>query len=327
MLRFDPILESFVAKDNRDVLALRKLSEDERVEMSKGLVESVYKATAERAMGLDYDDVAQSEGDITKIQDYATLKASIDLLQGMQSNLKEKIQDLDTVVSAHQNLMNNAGNFEQGFRVGNTGVILLYNNMAMSLVCSVSFLISTTVDYVKEPVGDYSAHFRTNASSHRGFPTVMLDSLAKFNTLAVNGDLAKFFEVSFSKRALVGSTVGVSAAVLIGVGVAFSIVPLIREAVYQFYHTRVKFSDHLRLQASFLEMNRAKLGSNKDMKKTAQKQETVMKNLQTLADKIDVDQKNSTKRAENDIKRENNTISMNSPAVAAPSHDGHDSLL
>lgn len=327
MLRFDPILESFVSKDNRDALAYRKLSEDEKVEMSKSLVESIYKATAERAMGLDYDDVEQSHGDITKIRDYTTLKQSIDLLQSMQSNLKEKIQDLDTVVSAHQNLINNANNFEQGFRVGNTGVILLYNNIAMALVCSVSFLIATTVDYVKEPVGDYTAHFRNNVALHRGYPTIMLDSLSKFNKLAVNGDLAKFFEVSFSKRALAGSTIGVSAAILVGIGISFSIVPLIREIVYQFYHSRVKFSDHLRLQASFLEMNRAKLAANKDMKKASQKQEAVMKNLIKLADAVDVDQKNSTKKAENEIKRENNTISMDSPAISAPTASGHDSLL
>lgn len=326
MAKFEPILENYLVKDNRDLLAFRKLSENEKVDMSKELVDSVYKATTERAMSLDYDDVSQSAGDITKIKDYQTLVDSINLLTGMQSYLHEKIDDLDTIVTAHQNLVNNLANFEQGFRVGNTGVIMLYNNLAMSLVASTSFVIATTVDYVKDPVGNYSAHFRNNASMHRGHPTIMLDSLKKFNTLSLNGDLVKFFEYSFSKKALVGFATGTTAAIL-AVGIGLSIIPIIRELVYQFYHIRVSFSDYVRLQSSFIEMNRVKLGTSKDVKGVSKKQEQVVKNLNKLADKVDVDQKTSTKKAQNDLKRENSTATLHTPAVAAQNDYSYDNLL
>jgi hypothetical protein len=310
-------------------MSFRKLSESEKVGMSKELVESLFKTTAERSMGLDYDEVEQSKGDLTKIKDYASLKDSIALLQSMQTSMTEKIEELDTVVNAHNNMIANVANFEQGFRVGNTGVILLYNNLAMALVASTSFLIATTVDYVKDPVGNYNVHYRNNASAQKGYPTILIDSLRKFNQLHLNGELAKFFEYSFSKKALVGASAGIITAVTIGaIGLSIALVPLIRELVYQFYHMRVSISDHLRLQASFLEMNRTKLGAVKNMKATAKKQEHIMNQMLKLADKIDVDQKTSTKKAEMEIKRENNSINMDSPSVANTSNnDVYDSLL
>jgi hypothetical protein len=324
--RYETILQEFVVKDNRDHLTLRKLSENEKVEMSKELVESLYKTSTERAMGLDYDDVENSKGDFTKIRDYSTVVESINLLKGMQGSLNEKVEELDTVINAHENILSNTANFEQGFRVGNTGAILLYNNIAMAIVASTSFLIATTIDYVKDPVGNYSAHFRNNASAHKGHPTIMIDSLKKFNTLTVNGDLAKFFEYSYSKRALAGLTVGTGTAVVAALGISVAIVPIVRELTYQFYHMRVRFADYLRLQSSFLEMNRTRLGSMKNMKQTIKKQEQIIKQMTHLADKIDVDQKTSTKKAAMEMKKENNTISMDSPSLPEKT-DVYDSLL
>jgi hypothetical protein len=272
LAKYEILLQEFVVKESRDHLNFRKLSENEKVEISKELVESLYKATTERSMGLDYDDVENSKGDITKIQDYSILFESIGLLRGMQSNLKEKIEDLDTIINAHQNLINNTVNFEQGFRVDNTGVILLYNNLALALVASTSFLIATTVDYVKDPVGNYTAHYRNNVAALKGHPTIMINSLNKFNNLAVSGDLSKFFEYSFSKKALVGiGTATLATSAILAIGLAISIVPIIRELTYQFYHMRVSFADYLRLQANFLEMNRSRLGTMKHMKETSKK--------------------------------------------------------
>lgn len=328
MARYETILQEFVVKDTRDHLNFRKLSESEKVEMSKELVESLYKATAERAMSLDYDDVENSKGDLTKIKDYMVLTDSINLLRAMQSSMTEKIEDLDTIVNAHDNILANTANFEQGFRVGNTGVILLYNNLALALVASTSFIISTTIDYVKDPVGNYNVHFRNNASKQNGHPTIMIDSLKRYNQLHLNGDLAKFFEFSFSKKALVGAVTGTTAAVLLALGLSVAIVPLVREMVYQYYHMRVRMADYLRLQADFLEMNRAKLNTMKNMKETSKKQEAIMKNLVHWADKVDVDQKTSTKKAEMEIKKENNNISMDSPSLPQnTNNDVYDSLL
>jgi hypothetical protein len=52
-----------------------------------------------------------------------------------------------------------------------------------------------------------------------------------------------------------------------------------------------------------------------------------MKTFIQLADKVDVDQKVSTKKAEQEIKKENNSISMDSPAVSHHGDNSYDSLL
>ena len=59
----------------------------------------------------------------------------------------------------------------------------------------------------------------------------------------------------------------------------------------------VKIADYLRTNATFLELNQNKLMSGANMQKVAKRQQNLAETLSKLADKVDIDQKASTKKA------------------------------
>lgn len=302
------LLEEFFADDYKNIRILKTFSEAEKVQLSKNLVELLYQNISNKSMSLDYEMLEGSQGDFKQIKSYIYFKQSLDLLNSMQSNLKERINNLDTINNAYQNLLDNTDNFKQGFKVNNELVMMIYNNISVALISSLSFLISTTIDYIKDPTGDFSIHYKSNVSLNKGFPTVFLDSLDKFNKMCVSGELAKFFTITYSKK----SFLGIDGYLIIPniIIILVLIIPLLRELIYQFYYMRVSLSDYIRVQADFIELNQSKISNIKEPKKTKEKQKKIAEKLIKIADKIDVDQKISTKTASSEINKENNSIKL-----------------
>lgn len=325
MSRYNVLLEDLF-KTDEDIFIIRSLSEDVKQELSKALVESIYNAMVSKSTNLDYGMLEKSKGNFTRVEGYIHFKESLDLLNAMQNNMKERIVYLDVINNAHENILKFINDFEQGFRLKNNMVILLYNNLALALVSSVSFLISTTVDYVKDPLGDYSMHFRSNISSNKGYPTIFLDTLERFNKMAASGELFNFFSLNLGKKAFTGADIIVVGGITLTV--LLLVIPLLREIIYQYFNMRVSIADYLRMQAVFVEMHKVKLSINdpKKMESVIKKQEGYVNKLIKFADKIDVDQKSSTKKANMEIDKENNNINLNRVKVAQAG-DLNDSLL
>lgn len=315
-----PLMEGFLKPllihSVEDKLDYKVLTEEDKSELTKVMVQRLYDDSVRKSVHLDYDDVERSKGDITKIKDYETLKSSIEFLESIQLKMREKIPGLNTIVESHKNIISNRSNFEQGFRVHNPHVILFYNNIVVSLICSTSFLISTSVDYIKDPTGEYSVHLKNNVMKTKGYSTVFLNSLERFNTICKDGGMSKFFTMLYTKKNLVENIeiiAGVGLAIAVGITIAIIIVPIIREIIYQYYFMRIRISDYLRLQANFIELNRDKvLNSNLSNKKDVlKKQDKLVEDLTRLADKIDVDQKISTNQSREEMKQEDKSLGVN----------------
>lgn len=100
-----------------------------------------------------------------------------------------------------------------------------------------------------------------------------------------------------------------------------------REIIYQFYFMRVSIAEHLRVQASYLELNQSRLTNLKGKKDVAKNQEKIAKELIKISDKIDVDQKTATKKAEMEIKKDNKNINTNDISVDSSLSSSYGAIL
>ena len=85
--------------------------------------------------------------------------------------------------------------------------------------------------------------------------------------------------------------------------IAKLLIPMIRNVVYLFYHTRQKISDYYAQQAQLLEMNAYQLQYNTELdeeekKKIFDKQMRIAAKWRETARRFDVDYKNAKKQAE-----------------------------
>ena len=108
---------------------------------------------------------------------------------------------------------------------------------------------------------------------------------------------------------------------LVGIGAvmlaAIAVVPITREVVYQIYNNRNKLSEYLDMQAQFLEMNKTTLEMNGNISASKRiqiikKQTELVKKLNKLSDFIRVKSSKSIFDSQNEIRKENKTMSINS---------------
>jgi hypothetical protein len=320
----ESFLGNYILKSAKDIVQYKYLTEESKVEMTKELVQSIYENSINKSLTLNFAELEKSKGNLEEIENYAVLKGCIDLLQSIQLKMKEKIEGLDVIREAHKNILSYKSDFETGYKLRNQHVILLYNSITVALVCSVSFLIVTITEYIKDPAGNYLAHMKNVTGIYKEYPTVFMGSLERFNKICKSGALSKFFKILYSKKSLVESSdksltrlseispLGIGALLFSGISTAIIIIPVIRELIYQYYYMRVRIADYLRMQANFLEINRINLEKSKspDSANIAKRQKEVMDSFIRMAERIDVDQKVSSQEAEREIKTEDKEMEI-----------------
>lgn len=256
------------------------LIEATQTQLTDVVLDKLFELTVGKYSKIDFSDIERSRGDITKIKYYNNLRDCIDVLLDIHTTT-DKIPGALVVSTALSNFLVYKKQFEHAFRVKNTPAIMIYNTFMYCIMEATSYLIATSIDFVKD--GDtYKVNVYTDSKQ-----SMMINQLVRFNKIIDDGTLLKFIgetekaaqdtiqEASFATDLInkgVGSAiskglnfvkahpnikkgalvVGATAGIL---WLSTIIVPLIREVIYLIYKTRQKISDAARIQAEFLEAN------------------------------------------------------------------------
>src|SRR5699024_12515021 len=99
---------------------------------------------------------------------------------------------------------------------------------------------------------------------------------------------------------------GIIAGTIVGIVVIMNIVPLLRELVYLHFYTRTKIADFFNIQADLLQMNAYNVEANgainpEQRKDIAKKQQAIADNFRSVANKIQIDQKQAEVKASREI--------------------------
>lgn len=299
----------------------RKLSEEDKIAISNDLVTKMFNDIMQKSSGLDYDIVEKSEGDFTKISGNDTLN-TINLLIQLKSQMKQTdLSIIDELKMAYDNIVNLKGNFQTGFKLEKDIVKILYVNIATALITSTSFVLASSLDFIKDPYGTYDFHFKENLKASRYNTYAYIDTIKKFNKMVTSGEMAKFFTYALGKDSFHPVPIFAGGlAVIAVVGISSLIIPTIRELVYLFMNKRIKVAEYLRLQKTLLEINAEKISVNKSKSSSVKKQTEMAKTFGELADKIDVDFKQTESKAKMDIQN-------NDKILKKDLHDDKDHIL
>ena len=308
---------------NRNVL-----NESVQDSLSDAVLGKMFELTVGKYSKIDFSDIERSRGDITKIKYYANLRECIDILLDIHS-ISDKIPGVLAVSVALSNMLNLKKAFEHAFRTKNNVAIIVYNTVMYSIMEATSYLIATSVDFVKNDSDtEFTVNLYTDSKQH-----MLIDQLVKFNKTVDDGSLIKFIKetenvtsdslheatvvntlidkglgkaISTASNVLNKKGVKTGIKVAIGTGaliwVACNIVPFIREMIYWIYKTRQKISDAAEIQAEFLETNIEILKSRDAEKnqKIISKQEKHIKRFRAIAKAFSIE----SDKAQRDAKKE-----------------------
>jgi len=280
----------------------KALNEKEKIELGKGIFERIYKKVKAKSIDIDYSLVETSQGIITNFKDYQLL---VDILSHLNTLYKKNPKapvEIKIIETALTNLKINSREFNLGFKNDSDIIKMIYNNVVIAIIEGLALLIAESVEYVQNPNGTIDMEFTNNKKLNK----IFLKNLESFNKLVMTGRLRIIFKHfinvdSFDGGIVVTTTIVITALTLT--------VWIIRELVYVFYKSRVVLSETLRDLADTLNQTR----QLKDVSsKSSEKQKKIIDKLNAWADKIDVTYKSIERNLENDIKKDDSDIKVNS---------------
>ncbi len=302
------------------------LTEADLATVNNTMISNLYKSALEKAH-IDFEDIPNSAGDITRYIGYKPMMNTLSLLKEIATKSNTKIGDLEIVEKAISNITAYREAFQKGFKLEKEFIILQYNILVSACVESISTIISSYVDYIKRPDKIEFTIIKNNKQS--GW--LCVENLSKFNACVNSGDFSKVINgvINSGKQSVIGVDDIIVPSIIIG-GVLL-LVPVMRELIFYFYYSRMKISDYLKQQAAFVELNKnsANILSLPANKKSAiiKKQSEVIKHLLTIADKIKVNHTITENKSMNEIHRENKGWSINTIPIQSQSDNEKDFKL
>ncbi len=294
-------------KEKREILAL---SESDLYGVNNVMINNLYKSAVDKAH-IDFEDIPKTKGDITKYSGYKPMVESITYMENLSKKNNIKIPELNVIDTAIRNIIAYRELFTNGYKLDKEFVILEYQTLVASCVTATSLVISSYVDFIKRvDMVDFTI---INPKTDVG--SLHIKSLEKFNKSVASGEFHKVMNTVIKTKQPVGeeylAELAIPPAIVIPVAIiggTILLVNVLRDLVYLFYNTRSKLSDHMKLMATFLEMNKANVEVNSSIpnekrKKIIKKQADLAKTLRGLSEKIkvnDIMANNKAKMQKND---------------------------
>lgn len=316
------ISEHFDIFDNNTRKTLLSLHEqDDQNMVLSSLSNKLYHHIIEKTAEIDYGGIPLSKGDITKIPHFLDIKECLSTIQLLVVEFKGDTTPVDEVLKLIENLKSSKDIWEKAYLYKSEIPIILYETMALSIVSSTSLLISTCIEYIKEPTEETFTIVFDKVGYSKSKKSLLFKNIIKFNKAYSKGEIRKVMEPTVSaitkvkesvdivtEVSVTGVIAGIITAGLIGALITL-IIPLLQELVCFFYCGRQKFSDFFEIQANILAINAESVKldytkNKKDREAIYKKQMKYVETFKKISNKLAVTMKTAETNSEKMIKKE-----------------------
>lgn len=309
-MKLDSIYEYFDITDTETRKTLLALNEAEKSQMASSLGNKLYDAIIDKVDKIDYGTIPESKGDITKIENYTQLVECLGTMEGILVEYKQSTMSTDIIKNAIENIKSRTPIWEKAYAINIELPIVLYNTVVLSIVSSLSFLISSTIDFIKSPGEDIFEVSINSVGAVKTKDNLLFKDLAKFNKSCESGEMDKCLDyiIKSSSKQLVGSsTIATITGGTLMVLLITNIIPILREMIFFFYNSRQSLSDYFAIQADLLQMNAENIRYNstasaEEKKKIRAKQLKVVDVFRKISNTLAIQSKKAEKAAFKDQK-------------------------
>lgn len=297
----------FNVHDNATLEAVTGITEEEQSKILSDLTNKLYNAIMDKVDDIDYGNIPATRGDITRLQNYDDLVDCTNIMKDIVEYYHQDSSIVQTVLDAINNIKDRTSLFEKIFAVNLDFGITIYNTMVLSCVGAISFLISSSIDFIRRSDSNGFDISLDRVGYKKSKDYLLLKNLGHFNSSCSNGNIDKSLNqlLDADKRNFVGE-MSIPLMIVISITIITSIIPFIRELIYFFYYARQSISDYFAIQADLLQMNASNLDRSMDsdeetIKRTYEKQNNIADKFRKISNFMNVKLKKSEKEAERNI--------------------------
>lgn len=300
---------------------LLSLQESDRNMVLSSLSAKLYHIIVDKTTEIDYGDIPKSKGDITKIPHFTDILECLNTISSILTELKEDQTPVNDIFKAIDNLRESRAIWERAYVLNADMPIIFYETMALAVVSSTSLMVSTSIEFIKEPSENSYTITLDKVAYHKNKDALLFRNLRRFNKAYLSGEIKKTMENMLQVKNTVKEAVDIvnefSAtgiiAGLVTAGLIVSmismIVPILHELTSFFFCTKQSFSDWFDAQANLLALNAesVKLDYTKtesEREKIYNKQMKLVERFKKIANALAVKLKSAEKRGEAMYKKE-----------------------
>lgn len=219
----DIVYEYFDPSNSTEFRTLMNLNEEQQDRVLANLATKLYDHIVNEITDIDFGDIPTSKGDITRIPNYLDMVDCINIIHGICVRFKQTTTATDTLFKAIQNLKDTKEIWRKSFDIKAGLGMNTYNTLALGIVCSVSLLISSAIEFIKNQEGDFE--FLINkVGMQKSLDSVLFKSLKEFNDGCADGTFMKAIIIANNSK------VNISEAEVVSFDEAAMIDTLVRTA-------------------------------------------------------------------------------------------------
>lgn len=184
MSEFDQIVtEFFDLSDSHTRKFIVSLDEADQGQLLAALSTALYEKIVAKVDKIDFGTIPKSRGDITKVDGFDQTVECLDIIRRLTTEYKQSTDIVDVVINALNNVKDRKVTFTRGFNMNANLVTTIYNLMVLSIERSVSFMIATCIQYIKDPESESMKIALNKTAYQQAENDVIYQQLINFNKM------------------------------------------------------------------------------------------------------------------------------------------------
>jgi hypothetical protein len=188
------IRENFDLSDRMTRQYIATLEDAKQDQLLTSLSSALYDKITTRVEDIDFGTIPASRGDITKVEGFNTTQDCLNIIRRLVIEYKQNTSIVDVVLSAIQNIKDRKGIFTKAYALNVELPMLVYNTMVMSVEGATSLMISTCIQYIKDPTSNTFKTALDKVVYTKTLDNMLFKQLINFNNICANGSLDKIME-------------------------------------------------------------------------------------------------------------------------------------
>ena len=206
--------EHFDLSDNYTRRFIASLNESGQEQLIAALSSALYEKIVAKVDEIDFGTIPQSRGDITKVQGFVNTEQCIDIIRKLVIQYNQKTDIVDSIITAITNIKDRKNLFTKAFAIKADMPIMIYNLMVLAVERSVSLIIATCIQFVKDPQSSNVKTALDKVAYEKTMDDMLFKQLITFNGLCKTGTMDKTLNSAMKSNSvheevdIVGSILG-----------------------------------------------------------------------------------------------------------------------
>lgn len=312
------VKEHFDINDRTTLRVMVSINEADQNQVLGTLAARLYDSIVKKVADIDFGQIPNAKGDITKIPNYMDLMECLTIMRDMMVEKKQSTKPADIIFNAIENLKTTRQIWEKGFNIDCEMVMVFFNTIALSIVSSISLLIASSVEFIKNPETEIIEVQFDKVAAIKSKDGLLFKNLDNFNKSVKKGDIQKTFDAVLKAQRTVKESTVVSEVVeilfvgAIVIGLLTCIIPILHQTTAMLFWLRQSVAFYLAGEADLIMLNAEKVNYNRtktaaEKKKIIARQHKIANTFRAWSNKLMITANKAEKQAEKTIAEERQT--------------------